>query len=143
MSTNVVSSKDIKRQWHLIDAKDRILGRLATEVATMLSGKTKHNYVPYLDNGDYVVVINAAQVRVSGKKEQQKEYSRHSGYPGGLRQESLSDLRKRKPMDIITKAVWGMTPKTKLGKQMIKKLHVFSDANHSYADKLKGDKDAK
>jgi large subunit ribosomal protein L13 len=132
MGTNVLSAKDIKRDWHLIDAKNKIVGRLATEVATILQGKNKANYVPYLDNGDFVVVTNAAQVKVTGKKSDQKKYTRHSGYPGGLRQEVFADLQKRRPNEIIRHAVKGMLPKTKLGDKMIKKLYIYPNETHPH-----------
>lgn len=132
MSTNALKASEIKRDWHLIDAKRKILGRLATEIATYLIGKKKVNYVPYLDCGDYVVVINAKDIKVTGKKESQKVYTRHSGYPGGLRQEVLSKLRERKPEEVITHAVKGMIPKTKLGRSMIAKLHVYGGSEHPY-----------
>lgn len=127
MSTNILQAKDIKRQWHFIDAKDKILGRLATEVATKLIGKNKPNYVPYLDNGDFVVITNAALVKVTGQKPNQKVYFRHSGYPGGDKTETFNDLLSRKPEEIIRHAVKGMLPKTKLGKKIIKKLHIYKD----------------
>lgn len=132
MSTNVLFAKDIKRDWHLFDAKDAILGRLATSIAKLLMGKNKPNYVPYLDTGDNVVVINAKDVKVTGKKEAEKVYFRHSGFPGGDKREILSKLRKRKPEEIIIHAVKGMLPKNKLGRQMVKKLHVFASADHTY-----------
>ncbi len=124
MSTNVVSAKDIKRETHTIDASGKILGRLATEVATILMGKKKPEYVPYLDTGDFVVVTNASKVKVTGKKSQDKIYVSHSGYPGGLKQENFVKMLKRKPEYIIEHAVKGMLPHTKLGRQMIKKLKV-------------------
>lgn len=126
MSTNALKASEIKRNRHLIDAKGKILGRLATEIATLLMGKNKPNYVSYLDCGDIVVVINAKLIKVTGKKESQKIYTRHSGYPSGLRQESLSALRERRPEEIIIHAVKGMMPKTKLGKVMMTKLHVYA-----------------
>lgn len=132
MSTNALKASEIRRDWHLIDAKGKILGRLATEIATLLMGKNKPNYVAYLDNGDYVVVTNAKLVKVTGKKESQKVYTRHSGYPGGLRQETLAKLRVRKPEEIIIHAVKGMIPKTKLGRDMIVKLHVYEGSKHPY-----------
>lgn len=137
MSTNKVSAKEIKRDWHLIDAKNKILGRLSTDIAKLLTGKHKPNFVPYLDLGDNVVVINASGVKVTGKKETQKKYVRHSGYPGGLRVEKLSDLRLRKPEEIIIHAVKGMVPKNKLGRQMLKKLHVFASSQHPFQRELK------
>lgn len=136
MSTNVLSSKDIKRTWHQVDAKDQTLGRLATGIATILMGKNKANFVPYLDNGDFVVVINASQVKVTGKKSSQKKYVRHSGFPGGLRTEVFSDLQKRRPEEIIRHAVRGMLPKTKLGDKMIIKLYVYEGEQHPHKDKL-------
>ena len=128
----------VERQWHLVDAKDQILGRMATKVARLLSGKEKVEYVPYLDLGDYVVVINAVEVAVTGKKEKQKTYYRHSGYPGGLRAETLGDLRERRPEEIIRRAVKGMLPKNKLQKLMLKRLHIFAGSEHSFKDKLGG-----
>ena len=138
MSTNILKASEIKRSWHLIDAKDKILGRLATEVATKLSGKAKVNYVPYLDTGDYVVVTNAKEVKVTGKKAQQKNYVRHSGYPGGLKVESFDRLINRRPEEVIRHAVFGMLPKTKLGRQMIKKLHIFPSSEHTFASQVGG-----
>ncbi len=126
MSTNVVSSKDIKRERHHIDATDKILGRLATEVATILMGKKKPMYVPYLDTGDFVVVTNASKIKLSGKKMQNKTYTRHSGYPGGLKVETFDKVILRKPEFVIEHAVAGMLPGSKLGKKMIKKLKVFA-----------------
>lgn len=137
MSTNSVSVKEIHRDWHLIDAKNKILGRLATEVATKIIGKNKPNFVPYLDMGDNVVVINASKVKVTGKKELQKKYIRHSGYPGGYKEETLAKLRERNPEEIIVHAVKGMVPGTKLGRQMIKKLHVFAGGTHPFKKELK------
>lgn len=126
MSTNVLSAKNIKREKHVIDAGGKILGRVATEIATLLMGKNKAQYVPYLDTGDLVVVTNAAKVKVSGKKFQTKIYTRHSGYPGGLRQEVFNKLIDRRPEYIIEHAVKGMLPHSKLGKDMIKKLKVYA-----------------
>lgn len=126
MSTNVVSAKNIKREKHVIDANGKILGRLATEVATILMGKKKPEYVPYLDLGDFVVVTNASKIKVTGKKMKDKIYARHSGYPGGLRTETFDKMIERKPEYIIEHAVAGMLPHNRLGKQMIKKLTVFA-----------------
>lgn len=136
MSTNVVSAKNIQRNWHHIDAKGKVLGRMATEVANKLSGKTKVNFVPYLDMGDYVVVTNASKVKVTGKKAAQKVYTNHSGYPGGLRQEVYSSLIKRRPEEIIRRAVKGMLPGNKLGDKMIKKLYIFSGEKHTFGKQL-------
>lgn len=139
MSTNILSAKDLKRQWHLIDAKGKILGRLASEVATILQGKNKSNYVPYLDNGDYVVITHAKEVKVTGKKATSKRYYRHSGYPGGFREETFDKLIERKPIEVIRHAVLGMLPKNKLAKKMITKLYVFPGAEHPFAKKLGGE----
>lgn len=140
MSTNVVSVKDIKRDWHLIDASGKVLGRLATEVATKLMGKNKAQFVPYLDTGDYVVITNASKITVSGKKMQDKVYTRHSGYPGGLRVENFEKVIAKKPEFIIQHAVVGMLPKGKLGRAMIKKLKVFAGSEHPFKKFLKEEK---
>lgn len=137
MNTNVLSSKQIQRNWHLIDAKDKILGRLAVEVANKLSGKSKVNYVPYLDNGDFVVITNAGEVKVTGKKTEQKVYARHSGYPGGYKEETFARLINRRPEAIIAHAVKGMLPKNKLGKKMITRLKVFTGVEHPYQQQVK------
>lgn len=124
MSTNVLSAKDIKRGKVTIDASGKILGRLATEVATILMGKNKPEFVPYLDTGDYVTVTNASKIKISGKKSSQKVYTRYSGYPGGLKTEAYDKLAARRPDAVIEHAVRGMLPKTKLGRAMFKKLKV-------------------
>lgn len=126
MSTNVVSAKDIKRETKTIDAAGKILGRLAGEIAIILMGKKKPEFVPYLDMGDFVVVTNASKVKVTGKKSKDKIYVSHSGYPGGLKQETFDKKIIRKPEYIIEHAVKGMLPHSKLGRQMIKKLKVFA-----------------
>lgn len=125
MSTNVISAKDIKREKHVIDAKGKILGRLAGEVAKLLMGKNKPKFVPYLDMGDYVVVTNAAMVSVTGKKSKDKVYHSHSGYPGGLKSETFDKMIVRKPAYIIEHAVKGMLPHNRLGHAIIKKLKVY------------------
>lgn len=126
MSTNVVSAKNIKRVSHTIDAKGKILGRLVTEVATILMGKKKPEFVPYLDMGDFVIVTNASSVKITGKKSKDKKYVRHSGYPGGLKVETFEHLLDRRPEYLIEHAVKGMLPHNRLGKQMFKKLKVFA-----------------
>lgn len=141
MSTNVLSAKQVRRNWHLVDAKDKILGRLATEVAGHLSGKKKPQFVPYLDSGDNVVVVNVDRVRVTGRKEDQKVYFRHSGFPGGDKRETLKQLKSRRPEEVVRHAVKGMLPKTKLGRQMIKKLYVYAGADHPYKARFKEVKD--
>lgn len=144
MSTNNLKAKDIERKWHLFDAKNKILGRFCTEIATVLMGKNKSDFVTYLDNGDFVVVINADKVKVSGNKEIEKKYYHHSGYPGGMRVQNMATVRTKKPEEIIRAAVWGMIPKTKLGRDMIIKLHIYAGTDHPYKKQLKEEnKDAK
>jgi large subunit ribosomal protein L13 len=130
MSTQFPSGNDIKRDWYLIDAENAVLGRLAGQAAWMLMGKHKPIYTPFLDTGDHIVVINAAKVRLTGKKEEQKIYRHHTGYPGGLREISAAKLRIKSPVKMVESAVAGMLPKTKLGKHMIKKLKVYAGAQH-------------
>lgn len=137
MTTYSTKQKDIKRAWHLVDAKEKILGRVSTEIAELLIGKKKPYFVSYLDCGDFVVVINAAHVAVTGKKEKQKTYFRHSGYPGGLKTVSLGELRLRQPEKIIIHAVSGMLPQNKLRDRMLKRLYVFAAEEHPYKDKFK------
>ncbi len=131
--TNTLSAKEIKRSWHLMDAKDKILGRLSVEAANKLSGKGKPNFVPYLDNGDFVVVTNAALVKVTGNKFKDKKYIRHSGFPGGLRVETFDKLIKRRPEEVIHHAVKGMLPKNKLGQKMITRLKIYPGSDHPHA----------
>jgi len=136
MKTETIRAKDIKRSWHLVDVGGQILGRMATKIAQLLMGKHKVCYVPHLDCGDYVVVINAAKVKLTGKKEKQKKYFRHSGYPGGLKAETLSELRARKPEEIINKAVWNMLSRNKLRKKRMKRLYIYAGEEHPFKDKF-------
>ncbi len=122
--------EDIKRKWYIVDAKGQILGRLAAQVATILRGKHKPIYTPHLDTGDGVIVINAAQIKVTGRKLKQKIYRRYSGYPGGLREVTLEVLLARKPATVIHLAVQRMLPIGPLGRDLIKKLRVYADAQH-------------
>jgi|SRR5581483_1006458 len=140
MKTESTKLNDIKREWHVIDLKGKPLGRVSTEIAKLLMGKSKPYFVRNLDCGDYVVVINAKEVSTSGKKELQKIYFRYSGYPGGLTQETLERLRVRKPEEIITHAVKGMLPQNRLRDTMLKRLKVFAGPEHTFADKFKGKK---
>lgn len=133
--TQATRMEQIKRDWHLIDAKDQTLGRLASKVAQLLMGKGKAYFVRNLDCGDYVVVVNAELVKVTGKKEEQKKYYRHSGYPGGLKAESLKELRARRPEEVIAHAVRGMLPQNRLRDDMMTRLHVFAKESHRYTDK--------
>ncbi|OGH17894.1 MAG: 50S ribosomal protein L13 [Candidatus Levybacteria bacterium RIFCSPHIGHO2_02_FULL_37_10] len=135
--TTPTKLSDIKRLWHLFDAKGKILGRISSEIAQILIGKSKPYFVNNLDCGDYVVVINASEVKTTGRKETQKKYSRHSGYPGGYREEALMELRKRNPVDIIRFAVSGMLPQNKLQDRMLTRLYIFKGAEHPYAAKFK------
>ncbi|MEK9146871.1 MAG: 50S ribosomal protein L13 [Patescibacteria group bacterium] len=132
-----IKQTDIKSEWHLIDAKNQILGRLATGVAHLLMGKNKAYWTPYLDSGESVVVINAAKVVLSGKKEKQKVYWRHSGYPGGLKSKTAATVRAQKPQELVRLAVVGMLPKTKLGRLMLKKLYIYPAGEHPHKDKFK------
>jgi large subunit ribosomal protein L13 len=137
MSQKTYSAKpaDIKRQWHVVDVKDKVLGRAASQIATLLKGKHKPMYTPSMDTGDHVIVINAAQVRVTGKKEQEKMYYRHpnAGFPGGLKETNLEKLRQRHPEDIILNAVRRMLPRNALGRQMMTKLRVYAGDTHPHA----------
>lgn len=135
--TKSTKQSEIKREWHLIDVKEKILGRMASDIALLLMGKSKSNFVRNLDLGDYVVVTNAKFVRVTGKKETDKKYYRHSGFPGGFRQQTLQEMRAKKPTEIIIHAVSGMLPQNRLKKQMLKRLYVFEAEEHNYEDKFK------
>jgi large subunit ribosomal protein L13 len=123
---------EVERKWYVVDAKGKTLGRLASEVATILRGKHKPTYTPHVDTGDFVIVINASQVELTGKKLQKKIYYRHSGYPGGLKAISAGDLRATKPERMIELAVKGMLPKTKLGRAQFKKLKVYAGPEHPH-----------
>lgn len=135
--TTSTKAGQIIRDWHLRDATDKTLGRFATDVAVLLMGKAKPYFVRNLDCGDYVVITNARNVRVTGKKETNKVYARHSGYPGGFKSETLKELRGRKPEDIIRNAVKGMIPRNRLGASMMKRLFIFANEEHTYTDKFK------
>ena len=124
---------DIQRAWRVIDAEGAVLGRVATEVATLLRGKHKPIWAPHVDTGDHVIVINAAKLDINPRKAEAKLYRRHSGYPGGLRSETLEHLLARDPEKVIRSAVKGMLPKGPLGRQMIKKLRVYPDATHPHS----------
>lgn len=138
-TTQPTRTKDIKRAWHIVDVKDEILGRQAVTIAHKLMGKGKPYFANNMDCGDYVVVINAKEVKTTGRKELLKKYTNYSGYPGGLRTRTLKEMRAEKPTEIISHAVMGMLPKNKLRAQMLKRLYVFPDENHKYKDKLKGE----
>ncbi len=132
MKTYVTKPEEVEREWFVVDASGKTLGRLATEVARILRGKHKPIYSPMIDVGDYVIVVNAEKVRVTGRKLTQKFYYRHSGYPGGFKQVSLRDMLARHPTRVIEYAVWGMLPKNALGRRMFKKLKVYAGPDHPH-----------
>jgi large subunit ribosomal protein L13 len=133
MGTFTPSAGKIVRQWHVIDAKNQVLGRVASKTARLLQGKHKPTWAPFLDTGDFVVIVNAAQIKLTGNKEEQKLYRYHSGYEGGLREERAKVVRQKAPIRIVEEAVYGMLPKTKLGRAMYKKLKVYAGADHPHA----------
>ena len=143
MKTKATKASEIKRIWHLIDAQNQILGRLASQIALLLMGKNKPNFVNYLDGGDYVVVINAAQIKVTGRKAAQKLYRRHSGYPGGFKEISFEKQMEKDPRFVIRHAVAGMLPKNKLRDKRLARLKIFIDEKHPYDDKFKKDEQKK
>ena len=132
MKTYSPKAKDIEREWWVIDAEDKTLGKIATQAASLLRGKHKPMYAPHIDTGDYVVVINAAKARVTGKKTEQKTYYRHSGYPGGLKSRSFGEIFSRDPGRVVELAVKGMLPHNNLGRAMFKKLKVYSGSEHPH-----------
>jgi large subunit ribosomal protein L13 len=132
MKTAVPSGVNIPRNWLVIDAQDAVLGRLASKAANILMGKHKPSYTPYIDMGDHVIVINADKVRLTGAKEEQKIYRRHSGYPGGLTETKARTVRATRPTRMVEEAISGMLPKNKLGKQMYRKLNVYAGAKHPH-----------
>ncbi len=123
---------DVTEKWHLVDADDKVLGRLATKVASIVRGKESANYTPSMDSGQFVVVVNSDKIRVTGNKEKDKKYYRHSGYPGGLKTTTLEEQRKKDSSKIILDAVRGMLPKNRLGRQLLTKVKVFQGADHNH-----------
>ncbi len=132
MKTLIPSQGEIVRQWHVVDAGGQVLGRVASKAAMILMGKHKPTYTTFLDTGDHVIVINAAKVRLTGAKEGQKVYRRHSGYPGGLTETGAAHMRATRPTKMVEQAIAGMLPKTKLGKQMYRKLKVYAGDKHPH-----------
>jgi large subunit ribosomal protein L13 len=132
MTTYIAKTKDIQRVWYLVDAKDKVLGRLASKIATVLIGKEKVIYSPHHDTGDEVIVINASKVKTTGNKLSDKVYQRYSAYPGGLHKENLATKMKKHPDYVIRHAVKGMLPKNKLGAKLLKKLKIYADENHPH-----------
>lgn len=135
MKTYSPKSSEIKREWYLVDAKAEILGRLATQIAQLLMGKGKPTFSYHMDGGDYVVVINAKRVRLTGKKAKNKLYQHHTGYPGGIKEITFKELMVKKPTEAVKKAVWGMLPKNKLRKKRIGRLKIFAGEEHLYGKK--------
>ena len=132
MKTYIPKPSEIERKWYLVNAEGKILGRLSSRIAQILSGKDKPTYTPHMDVGDFVVVINAEKVKVTGNKEEKKIYYRHSGYPGGLKERTYQEQLDKEPQDIIRMAVRGMLPKSKLGRQMFQKLKVYAGPQHPH-----------
>ena len=133
MKSFIAKPKEIERKWYVVDAEGKTLGRMAAEIAMVLRGKRKPIYTPHVDCGDYVIVINAEKVEVTGKKRKEKIYKRHTGYPGGLRETTFEKLQAKKPEEIIRHAVKGMLPDGRLGRQMFKKLKVYAGPEHNHA----------
>tara|TARA_B100000029_G_C17583344_1_gene960367 strand:+ start:888 stop:1316 length:429 start_codon:yes stop_codon:yes gene_type:complete len=133
MKTNSIKASEITRDWYLIDAEGKTLGRLASNIAQVIRGKKKPFFTPHMDMGDFVVVVNAEKVSVTGSKETDKKYFRHSGYPGGEKETPLKDMREKYPERIITNAVRGMLPKNKLGRKLLKHLKVYKGGDHPHA----------
>ena len=132
MKTYSLKKEEVQRNWFVVDATDRVLGRVATKIADKIRGKDKTTFTPHTDGGDYVIVINAEKIKVTGSKRNNKIYYHHSLYPGGLKSQTFKELNKKNPERIIEEAVKGMLPKNKLGKSMIKKLKVFQGPNHDH-----------
>ena len=132
MKTFSLREKDIERKWYVVDAKGQILGRLASQIANRLRGKYKPEFSPHMDNGDFIIVVNCEKVAVTGKKVLEKEYYRHSGWVGGLKETSLGEMLARHPRRVITHAVKGMLPKNRLGRSMLKKLKVYVGPDHPH-----------
>lgn len=135
--TKPTKLSNIARSWHLYDISGKILGRASSEIAIILRGKSKPNYVPYLDCGDYVVVVNASKVEVTGGKEKKKIYTRYSGYPGGLRSELYKDVFENHPEKVVQRAVLGMLPDNKLKDKLIKRLYIYANSDHPYKNRFK------
>lgn len=133
MKTFSAKPHEVKREWFVIDAADKVLGRVATEVAHRLRGKHKPEYTPHVDTGDHIVIINAEKIAVTGNKEEGKIYYRHTGYPGGIKDVNVRELREKAPTRILENAVRGMMPKNTLGRAMLKKLHIYAGADHRHS----------
>jgi len=132
MKTYSPKAGEVQRNWYVVDAQDKILGRMAAEIAKRLRGKHKPEFVPHIDTGDFVVVVNAGKVKVTGQKLEKKKYYRHTGYPGGLKETTLAKMMESKPEEVIRHAVKGMLPKNRLGRAMLKKLKVYAGSDHPH-----------
>jgi large subunit ribosomal protein L13 len=133
MKSYMARPLEVERKWYVVDAEGQTLGRLATEIATILRGKNKPQYTPHVDTGDFVVVVNAEKVVVTGRKAEQKVYRRHSGYPGGLKETSYEQMMERRPTEILRRAVKGMMPKNRLARQQLRKLKIYAGPEHPHA----------
>jgi large subunit ribosomal protein L13 len=133
MKSYMARPLEVERKWYVVDAEGQTLGRLATEIATVLRGKNKPQYTPHVDTGDFVVVVNAEKVVVTGRKAEQKVYRRHSGYPGGLKETSYEQMMERRPTEILRRAVKGMMPKNRLARQQLRKLKIYAGPEHPHA----------
>lgn len=131
--TFMLRPQDVRRRWYVVDATDQVLGRLASRIATVLRGKQKPEYTPHVDCGDFVIVVNAARVRLTGRKWDQKLYRHHTGYPGGLKRETARQLLARRPDQLVHRAVWGMLPHNRLGRRVMDKLKVYPGPEHPHA----------
>jgi len=132
MKTYLAPVNEIEKKWYVVDAKDKILGRLATEIASRLRGKHKPTFSPFIDNGDFIIVTNADKVQLTGKKWDDKKYYRHTGYMGGIKETTAKDLLVKHPTELVTNAVKGMLPKNKIGRAQLKKLKVYAGADHPH-----------
>jgi len=133
MKSYMARPQEVERKWYVVDAEGQTLGRLATQITRVLRGKNKAQYTPHIDTGDFVVVINADRIEVTGRKAEQKIYYRHTGYPGGLKEVSYERMMDRKPTEIVRKAVWGMMPKSRLARAQFKKLKIYAGPEHPHA----------
>lgn len=136
MKTISAKREEVKRDWYIVDAEGKTLGRMASRVASILRGKHKPIFTPHVDTGDFVIVVNAGKVRVTGKKEEDKMYYYHTGYPEGLKSKTLGKFLKEKPEKLVRQSIWGMLPKNKLGRAMLKKLKVYSGPEHPHAAQM-------
>jgi large subunit ribosomal protein L13 len=133
MKSYMARPLEVERKWYVVDAEGKHLGRLATEIVRVLRGKNKPQYTPHVDVGDFIVVVNADRVAVTGRKAEQRVYRRHSGYPGGMKETSYEQMHARKPTEVLRKAVYGMMPKTRLARKQFKKLKIYAGSEHPHA----------